>query len=126
MYKRNAQGWSKHLDFMVLDIIVLQLAYIIAYFIRNRDWVYSVHEYRTLGLVLFIADVLVIVLNNSLAPWAKLYKKEFLDAYDDFRFDIGIAFDDVPFHVKSVLRAKKISFINKCLSLILKSKSPLS
>lgn len=60
-------------------------------------------------------DAKSIVLNNSLAPWAKLYKKEFLDAYDDFRFDIGIAFDDVPFHVKSVLRAKKISFINKCL-----------
>ena len=56
-----------------------------------------------------------IVLNNSLAPWSKLYKKEFLDAYDDFRFDMGIAFDDVPFHVKSVLRAKKISYINKVL-----------
>ena len=66
MYKRNAQGWSKHLDFMVLDIVVLQICFMIAYYIREHAWVYSVHEYRTLGILLFIADVLVIVLNNSL------------------------------------------------------------
>lgn len=56
-----------------------------------------------------------IVLNKGYAPWAKLYKKEFLDSYDDFRFDIGIAFDDVPFHVKTMLRARHISYVNKIL-----------
>lgn len=56
-----------------------------------------------------------IVLNKGFAPWAKLYKKEFLDSYDDFRFDMGIAFDDVPFHVKSMLRARYISYVNKIL-----------
>ena len=55
------------------------------------------------------------VLSGGFAPWSKLYKKEFLDSYDDFRFDLGLAFDDVPFHVKSMLRARKISFINKVL-----------
>lgn len=56
-------------------------------------------------------DIKRFVLNASFAPWSKLYKKEFLDKYDDFRFDLGVAFDDVPFHVKSLLRASKISFI---------------
>lgn len=56
-------------------------------------------------------DIKSHVLNSSFAPWTKLYKKEFLDSYDDFRFDLGVAFDDVPFHVKSMLRAKKISYI---------------
>ena len=51
------------------------------------------------------------VLNSSFAPWSKLYKKSFLDKYDDFRFDLNVAFDDVPFHVKSLLRASKISFV---------------
>lgn len=51
------------------------------------------------------------VLNRSFAPWTKLYKKEFLDSYDDFRFPLNIAFDDTPFHIKSILRASKISFI---------------
>lgn len=55
------------------------------------------------------------VLRGGYAPWSKLYKKEFIDAYDDFRFDLGLAFDDVPFHVKTILRAKKVSYINKIL-----------
>lgn len=55
-------------------------------------------------------DIIPYVMNSALAPWSKLYKKEFLDKYDDFRFDVGIAFDDVPFHVKTILRAERISF----------------
>lgn len=55
------------------------------------------------------------VLNKSLVPWAKLYKKEFLDSYDDFVFDEGVSFEDVPFHVKAMLRAKRISFVNETL-----------
>ena len=55
------------------------------------------------------------VLRGGYAPWSKLYKKDFIDSYDDFRFNIGLAFDDVPFHVKTMLRAKRISFINKFL-----------
>ena len=66
MYKRNAQGWSKHIDFMALDIIVLQLSYILAYYLRLHDFAYSMHEYKNLGLLLLIADVLVIIVNNSL------------------------------------------------------------
>lgn len=54
-------------------------------------------------------------LKRGYAPWSKLYKKEFLDAYDDFKFDLGLAFDDVPFHVKSILRSKNVSYINKVL-----------
>lgn len=52
-----------------------------------------------------------LVLNSFMAPWFKLYKREFLERYDDFRFDLNIAFDDVPFHVKSMIRATKISFV---------------
>jgi glycosyltransferase involved in cell wall biosynthesis len=51
------------------------------------------------------------VLNSSFAPWTKLYKKDFMDNYDDFRFPVGLAFDDVPFHVKAMLRASRISFV---------------
>lgn len=58
-------------------------------------------------------DVKKFVLNSSFAPWTKLYKREFLDKYDDFRFPTDIAFDDTPFHVQSMLRASKISFIPK-------------
>lgn len=56
-------------------------------------------------------DVKSYVMNRSFAPWTKLYRKEFLDEYDDFRFPLNVAFDDTPFHIKSMLRASKISFI---------------
>lgn len=35
MYKKSAEGWLKHWDFILLDIICLQIAFIIAYFIRQ-------------------------------------------------------------------------------------------
>ena len=50
------------------------------------------------------------VLNYPFSLTYKLYKKEFLDENDDLTFNSDIAFDDVIFHVKSMLRASKISF----------------
>ena len=59
------------------------------------------------------SDVKNHVLNSSFAPWTKLYRKKLIDKYPDFRFDLNVAFDDVPFHVKSLLRAERISYIPK-------------
>lgn len=56
-------------------------------------------------------DIKPYVLNSSFAPWTKLYNKKFLDKYGDFRFPTDVAFDDTPFHVQSMLRAEKISYI---------------
>ena len=53
------------------------------------------------------------ILNKTFAVWNKMYKKEFLDTYNDFYFDTGLIFEDVPFQAKSLLRAKKISYTPK-------------
>lgn len=66
MYKRNAQGWSKHFDFMVVDEISLQLAFVLAALIRNRVWAYSSPLYRTMAFTLVLVDAVVLVLNNSM------------------------------------------------------------
>ena len=58
-------------------------------------------------------DIKEHVLNTSFAPWTKLYKSELLNRYDDFRFPTDVAFDDTPFHVQSMLRAERISFVPK-------------
>ena len=80
MYKRNAQGWSKHIDFMLLDIIIIQLSYMIVYYFRFHDWVYSNHSYRNLGILLLLSDLLVIVLNNSLHDVIKRsYSRELIE-----------------------------------------------
>ena len=59
-------------------------------------------------------DIKKYVMNaKAFAPWFKLYKREFLKNYDDFYFPINLPFDDVPFHIKSLLRASKMSFLPK-------------
>lgn len=35
MYKKKYSGWLKHADFLILDIIVLQLSFYVAYCIRH-------------------------------------------------------------------------------------------
>ena len=34
MYKRNRQGWLKHIDFILMDLLVLQISYVLGYMIR--------------------------------------------------------------------------------------------
>lgn len=67
MYKRNTQGWLKHFDFILLDAIVLQISFIIAYMIRH-GWKnpYEITTYRTLSIVLFIVDILVSIGFNTM------------------------------------------------------------
>ena len=55
------------------------------------------------------------VMNAYFAPWTKAYKKEFLDGYDDFVFDEELPFEDILFHIKSMLRSSKMSFVPKYL-----------
>ena len=59
------------------------------------DW----HDYRTGPFT------------GPFAPWLKLYKKEFLDAYECFKFPNDLNHNDVPFHVMTFLKASKISFV---------------
>ena len=66
MYKRNAQGWSKHFDFIVVDEVSLQIAFVLAVAIRHQSWAYATPLYRSLGFVLFMADAIALVLRNSM------------------------------------------------------------
>ena len=68
MYKRTAQGWLKHLDFILLDAIVLQISFIFAFCIRHgwQELPYARPEYRTLAIVLIIVDILVAVVFNTM------------------------------------------------------------
>lgn len=67
MYKRSAQGWLKHIDFIILDEIVLQLAFILAYLLRGVGGsVYGSSLYRSLAIVLALLDLLAAILFNTM------------------------------------------------------------
>ena len=76
MYKRNVQGSLKHLDFFILDIISLQIAFILGTWIRRREWAYGIDIYRNLGVVLIFIDAFVLVLLNSMHNVMKRNKVE--------------------------------------------------
>ena len=61
MYKRYRQEWTKHLDFILIDEISLQIAYMFAMWLRFRELVYSVGIYRELAFVLGLIDFVVIM-----------------------------------------------------------------
>ena len=79
MYQRNRQGWLKHIDFILLDAIVLQISFILAYVIRH-GWSspYRIPYYRTLGITLFIIDILISAVFNTMH---NVLKRGF---YDEF------------------------------------------
>ena len=55
MYKKEKKNWLKHLDFTILDIISLQLAFIVAYVFRlGWSLPYSSEPYERLAVVLFL------------------------------------------------------------------------
>ena len=54
MHRRVPGGWAKHADFMVLDLISLQLACMLAYALRfeGRRFLYTDEWYAGLALIL--------------------------------------------------------------------------
>ena len=80
MYKRNAQGWLKHIDFILWDVLILQGSFILGYMIRHGwgKWPYLLQDYRSLAIVLVVVDLLVAVIFNTMHNVMKRGKlKEF-------------------------------------------------
>ncbi len=66
MYKKRRMGWLKHLDFILIDLVCLQIAFVLAYLIRIGDGlVYTNSLYRDLAAVLTIMQILVSVVGES-------------------------------------------------------------
>lgn len=60
MYKQSGNGWYKHLDFILLDLIGIQLAYMLAYALRyGMNISYFIDVYLSLNGVLLLAQLVV-------------------------------------------------------------------
>lgn len=78
MYKRNAQGWSKHFDFIIVDEIVLMASFLLAMIIRHGSIILEKENYRTLMFVLALADAFTIIFFNVMHDVLKRgFAKEF-------------------------------------------------
>lgn len=80
MYKKSPQGWLKHWDFILLDMISLQLAFIIAYLIRNGlSNPYSQKIYQNEAIIFMLCQLVIIFINQSFEEILKRgYYEEFV------------------------------------------------
>ena len=66
MYRKNNPGWLKHWDFELLDIVCMELAFLIAYGIRHREsFPYLPTMYLRLSIMLFALDIVVLFVSNN-------------------------------------------------------------
>ena len=61
MYRRDSKSWLKHFDFMVLDLIVLQFSFLLAYILWH-GWVnpYQYPIYVSMNSFLLMCDLVII------------------------------------------------------------------
>lgn len=58
MYSKISNSWLKHWDFIILDILALQLAYIFSFVMRRGlSNPYKESLYLTVGIMIFLADI---------------------------------------------------------------------
>ena len=63
MYQKQTGSIIKHLDFLLLDLIVMEVAFILAYMLRHGpENPFANSQYRILGVVMLLIQFLVVVL----------------------------------------------------------------
>jgi len=80
MYKKHLTGTWKHMDFMFLDLIAVQVAFLVAYVLRHGMLnPYTIPVYRDMALFLGVACLSVALLRNSFSGVLRRgYYKEFM------------------------------------------------
>ena len=77
---------------------------------NQSKWNLKIDKSENVDRVLDFQDFSVYILNGCYSACNKLYSKQFLDSYDDWFFPKKIFYEDMPFHVQIMTRAKKICF----------------
>lgn len=58
MYRKISNSWLKHWDFIILDLLMLQFAYVCSYFLRSGVHnLYKEQIYLNIGIIICLADI---------------------------------------------------------------------
>ena len=77
MHIKGKYSWLKHLDFMVLDILSLVVAFVMAIEIRFKDFsVVTSNNWKMLLLIVCLLDLLVILFTNPFSGIFRRYGSE--------------------------------------------------
>ena len=73
MYRRDTKGWLKHIDFMVLDLVVLLLSLMLAYVLRHGFVaLYNMKPYYYMAAFLVMWDLVIIFFTE---PFRNILKR---------------------------------------------------
>ena len=67
MYRKFSQGWFKHFDFIVIDLLCVQFSFFAAAFWRHRGFPYYDKIYVNTAILLFFIDVLTCIFFSTYA-----------------------------------------------------------
>lgn len=83
MYQKNAKGWLKHWDFILLDIITVHTAFALAFQLRHGlANPYARSEYHTIAIVAMLADIVAIIFISTYEGVLRRgYYREFVSSF---------------------------------------------
>lgn len=79
MYRKSAEGWMKHLDFLILDLICLEFSYLLSYLLRHGfERPYYNPIYRNMVIIFIMIEFLTAFIREPFKNVLKRgYYKEF-------------------------------------------------
>ncbi len=80
MYKTKPKGWAKHWDFILLDLVIIQISFVLAFVLRyGPSNPYKSELYRSLAIVFLLSDLFVSAIFNTFSKVLKYgYYKTFI------------------------------------------------
>ena len=63
MYKKNSNSWLKHSDFIFFDLLCIQIAFLLSYFLRHGNLnLYTNPIYKNMNIFILLVDITIIFL----------------------------------------------------------------
>ena len=86
MYRKDSTGWIKHVDFIILDLICLQVAFVLAYALSGYGAnPYQLILYRNMAVFMEVADLVVLFAMGTLKNVLKRgYYKDSINFFRNF------------------------------------------
>lgn len=79
MYRKKGRGWTKHIDFMLLDVLCMQIAFIVSYIWRfGLGNPYIDKDYRILAVAFLLIDFFVEIVSDA---FKNVLKRGYLDEF---------------------------------------------
>ena len=73
MYRRDGKSWLKHVDFMILDLLVVQISFVLSYVLRHGlHNPYNELLYAHMSTFLILSDLVIIFFTE---PFRNILKR---------------------------------------------------